>query len=283
MGQADLSGVEKQMAISNLEKYRKDLDALITEGAVVSISLYKQAYGAQYRDIVLKGHGGNEAKAKKEFDSIKPFVEAYHHWYSEALLLVKQLLPDRLADFVRLYERPKVRKEMSHDSYRIEDACQGLAGTLRGQVTVDAKTAVNLLEQQVAIVESIKRRFESSLFDIKQLVQADLFDSELGAARELLKNKFTRGAGAVAGVVLEGHLGQVCENHGVKLAKKNPTISDYNQALKDANVIETAQWRFHQHLGDIRNKCDHSKTDEPTVDEVKDLIDGVAKVIKTVS
>ncbi|KTB70523.1 hypothetical protein AO067_10240 [Pseudomonas viridiflava ICMP 13104] len=228
------------MAISNLEKYRKDLDALIAEGAVVSISLYKQAYGARYRDIVLEGHGGDEAKAKakKEFDSIKPFIEVYHHWYSEALLLVKQLLPDRLADFVRLYERPKARKEVGHDSYRIEDACQGLTGTLRGQVTVDAKTAVNLFEQQVAIVESIKRRFESSLFDIKQLVQADLFDSELDAARELLKNKFTRGAGAVAGVVLEGHLGQVCQNNAVKLAKKNPTISDYNQALKDANVIE---------------------------------------------
>ena len=270
------------MAISNLEKYRKDLDALITEGAVVSTSLLKHAYGAEFRDLILKQQGGDDTKAKKELDSIKPFLDVYHHWYSEALLLVKQLLPDRLADFVRLYERPKARKNFSPDTYRLEDACQGLAGSIRGQVTVDAKTAVNLLDQQIAIVESIKRRFESSLFDIKQLVQADLFDSELGAARELLKNKFTRGAGAIAGVVLEGHLAQVCENHAVKLAKKNPSISDYNQALKDANVIETAQWRFHQHLGDIRNKCDHSKTDEPTVDEVRDLIDGVAKVIKTV-
>lgn len=46
-------------------------------------------------------------------------------------------------------------------------------------MTVSSKAAINLLEQQIAIVEAIKRRFESSLFDIKQLVQADLFDSEL--------------------------------------------------------------------------------------------------------
>lgn len=270
------------MSISNLEKYRKDLDALISESSTVSTSLLKQAYGAEFEELILKQQGMDKTKAKKELDSIKPFVEVYHHWYSEALILVKQLLPDRLADFIRLYERPKTRKELSHDTYRIEDACQGLVGRRGGEVTVSLKTAVNLLDQQIAIVESIKRRFESSLFDIKQLVQADLFDSELGAARELLKNKFTRGSGAIAGVVLEGHLAQVCENHAVKLTKKNPSISDYNQALKDANVIETAQWRFHQHLGDIRNKCDHSKTDEPTVDEVKDFIDGVAKVIKTV-
>lgn len=270
------------MAISNLEKYRKDLDLLILEGSAVRTSLVKLAYGKEFEEVILKEQGADKAKAKKKLDSIKPFIEVYHHWYSEALVLIKQLLPDRLADFVRLYERPKTRKEVSHDSYRLEDVCQGLSVTFAGQVKVGMKAGVNLLDQQIAIVESIKRRFESSLFDIKQLVQADLFDSELGAARELLKNKFTRGSGAIAGVVLEGHLAQVCENHAVKLAKKNPSISDYNQALKDANVIETAQWRFHQHLGDIRNKCDHSKTDEPTVDEVRDLIDGVAKVIKTV-
>ena len=44
------------------------------------------------------------------------------------------------------------------------------------------------------------------MFDIRQLVQADLFDSELDAADELGKKKFTRAAGALAGVVLERHL-----------------------------------------------------------------------------
>lgn len=283
-----LSGVKKEMAITNLEKYRKDLDDLITEGGQVQNSLYKEVSALQsggeqtYYDAVLKRLKGNGEEAKKFIEGIKPFRGAYQIWYSEALVLIKQLLPDRMGDFVRLYEKPKSRKNIDFESYRIEDACQGLRTSRGGSTIADISAALPLLESQIAIVKSIKRRFESSLFDIKQLVQADLFDSELGAARELLKNKFTRGAGAIAGVVLEGHLGQVCANHTVKLTKKHPSISDYNQALKDADVIDTAQWRFHQHLGDIRNKCDHSKIDEPTVDEVKDLIDGVAKVIKTV-
>ena len=59
---------------------------------------------------------------------------------------------------------------------------------------------------------------------IRQLAQADLFDSELDAAKELAKNKFTRAAGAVAAVVLERHL-KGCGNHEVTVRKAKPTIS----------------------------------------------------------
>jgi len=126
-----------------------------------------------------------------------------------------------------------------------------------------------------------KARFESSLFDIRQLVQADLFDSELDAAKELIKHKFTRAAGALAGVVLERHLAQVCDNHDVKVAKKAPGISDLNNALREVDVIDVPQWRFIQHLADIRNLCDHSKEAEPTSDQVDDLVTGVMKLVKT--
>jgi hypothetical protein len=134
----------------------------------------------------------------------------------------------------------------------------------------------------MAILQSVKARFKSSLFDIRQLVQADLFDSELDAARELLRQKFTRPAGALAGVVLERHLGQVCDNHSVTIGKKNPGISDLNDALKETAVLDVPQWRFVQHLGDIRNLCDHSKKVDPTAEQVDDLISGITKVTKTV-
>ena len=127
----------------------------------------------------------------------------------------------------------------------------------------------------------MERRFETSLFDIRQLVQADLFDSDLDAADELVKKKFTRAAGAVAGVVLERHLAQVCDNHIIKIAKRSPVISDLNNALKEANVIDVPLWRFVQHLADIRNLCDHNKTKEPTVEQVDDLLAGVRKMTKT--
>ena len=73
----------------------------------------------------------------------------------------------------------------------------------------------------------------------------------------------------------------MCENHVVKIAKKLPVISVLNEALKEASIIDVPQWRFVQHLADIRNLCDHGKTKEPTVEQVNDLVAGVRKIIKT--
>ena len=83
------------------------------------------------------------------------------------------------------------------------------------------------------------------------------------------------------GVVLERHLAQVCANHNVKITKKNPTIADFNEALKLANVIDIPIWRGITRLGDLRNLCDHNKDREPTIDEVDDLISGADKLLKT--
>jgi len=150
------------------------------------------------------------------------------------------------------------------------------------KVIADAKAAIPKFKQQLNIVKAVKRRLESSLFDIKQLVQADLFDSELDAAKELNKKGFARGAGAVAGVVLEGHLAQICEDHNIKIRKKNPTINDYNQLLKDNDVIEISTWRFIQHLVGLRNLCDHKKKKDPKKEDIEELIQGVEKITKKV-
>jgi hypothetical protein len=139
----------------------------------------------------------------------------------------------------------------------------------------------NRFKAQLDILRSSQARFESTLFEIRRLAQADLFDSELDAARELHKNGFLRGSGVVAGVVLEKHLAEVRSNHNVVTRKKHPTISDLNDLLKDKNVIDVPTWRFIQRLGDIRNLCGHSKQRDPSEAEVLELIDGVDKITKT--
>lgn len=268
---------------SNLDRYKMDFDRLMRDAVLVRQSFAHLCYGEEYEAAVVKSCKGDKAAAKEHMETLPEFNKAYQSWYSECLALIKQLLPDRLNDFIRLYEKPKGRKDIGFENYRIEDALQGLRVTRYGdEVIADPKSAMTHLEQQVAILNSIKGRFESSLYDIRQLVQADLFDSELDAARELLKHKFMRAAGAIGGVVLEKHLYAVCVAHNIKITKQHPSIADLNDALKNSAVIETPQWRFHQHLADIRNLCDHNKSAEPSVDQVNDLIEGVAKVTKTV-
>jgi hypothetical protein len=79
----------------------------------------------------------------------------------------------------------------------------------------------------------------------------------------------------VAGVVLEKHPTQVCENHDLKLRGRNQTISTLNNALKTAQVLDVPRWRRVQRLADLRNFCGYGKEREPTKEEVNELIDGV--------
>lgn len=266
--------------ISNLEKYKKNLEQLIIEGDSLFNAIQFECYPKEFKTQVKKDF--NEKQYSEILKNLPSFKEKYQYWYSESLSIIKLLLPDRMNDFVKLYEKPKGRKEIKYGNYVIEDYLQGLSVT-RSQYekVVGPEAAIPQFQQQLNILKSVKKRFESSLFDIKQLVQADLFDSELDAARELNKKGFTRGAGAVAGVVLESHLSQVCDNHKIKVTKKNPTINDFNQLLKDNEVSEMPTWRFIQHLADLRNLCDHKKKRDPKAEDIDELIEGVEKITKT--
>jgi hypothetical protein len=231
-----------------------------------------------------------QRKSKRRFErrqqSLKGvFEKNYQLWYTEALALIKQLMPDRFLEFSQLYQGDGKRKKIDGTTYHIQDWLNGMRAAAElsyGKKHFNDLVTVSMrFNTQLQIVKSVRARFESSLFDIAQLVRADLFDSELDAARELAKNGFIRGAGAIAGVVLEKHLAQVCTNHNVPTRKQHPTISDLNDVLKTANVLDVPTWRQIQRLGDIRNLCDHSKQREPTKEEVVELIDGVDKVAKT--
>ncbi len=268
---------------SNLDKYRGDLQRLIKDGEMLYLAILSEYSPEQFaRD--LKGLESKDRKVSEFVKALPFFSDGYQVWYSEALSLVRQLLPDRLADFTRLYEKPKVkRKGVTYENYVIEDSLQRLTVTrsFLNEKVVGPDAAIPLFRQQLNILKSISRRFESSLFDIRQLVQSDLFESELDSASDLNKRGFVRAAGAVAGVVLEGHLLQVCKNHKLTIKKRNPSLNDLAQALKDADVIDIPIWRKIQHLADLRNLCDHKKSREPKSEEIDELITGVTWVTKT--
>ena len=271
------------LPLKNLERYKSDLEKLLKTGEILNIAMEYECMPEALEDAVRKKLGDETSKF---LEKLPKFSEEYEAWYSEARVLIRQLLPDRLDDFVGYYEKPRTRKNIDYESYRIYDYLIDLKTTqTRGgrleKVVVTPDAAIPRFKQQLAIVKAIKKRFESSLFDIKQIVQADLFDSELEAALALVNHGFLRAGGAIAGVVMEKHLAEVCRNHKITIRKKNRTIATFNDALKKENVIEHHEWRSNQHLGDLRNLCDHNKEKGPSKDEVTELIKGVAKLTKT--
>ena len=262
----------------NIDRYKDDLDALLVKGEQLLNAIQYECAPSEFEKAVIESIGD---QTQEYIQALPSFTDDYQAWYSEARALVHQLLPDRLSDFTRYYEKPKARKEINYESYTIEDYLQGLTRKRRTYTVVGPEAAIPKFRQQLAIANSMRNRYESALFDLRQLAQADLFDSELESAKELARSKFVRAAGVVGGVVLERHLSGVCDHHELTVRKKH-TIANLNDTLKNANVIDIPQWRSIQHLADLRNLCAHNSGRDPTVDEVLDLITGVEKVSKTV-
>jgi len=200
----------------------------------------------------------------------------YQSWYSRALRAVELLAPDRYAEFRRYYEPDPKRKGLGYGDYVIQDLLKGVAPNQYNYPNFDTvKQASGCFYNQVNILAGLTSRLDSVLANLEVELQAEMADAEIESARRLLSVNL-RAAGVIAGVVLEEHLAKTCSSHAIKFRKKNPTLSDYNDALRDAGLYPTATWRKISYLADIRNTCAHKKADDPTRDQVVELIDGAA-------
>jgi hypothetical protein len=221
---------------------------------------------------------------KLESARIIEFGTAYQDWYTRAVKIIGSIAPDRLVEFTGYYRIDPKRKSLNAMTYVIQDFVNGYGPTADA---FDKKPfdELNLTQvrvvNQVQILSSIQSRLGSVLADVRGSLLAELEDRELEASRQLISVN-ERAAGALAGVVLERHLQRVAENHQVNLRKRNPTIADINDPLKEAGVIGIPMWRKIQYLSDIRNLCSHQKAQAPTVAQVTELIDGVNAIIKSV-
>lgn len=218
---------------------------------------------------------GNDFLGKLQDKKGLPDVPAYEYqnWYSTALPVVQFLAPDRYPEFRGLYEPSNSRKQVNFGTYVISDFFRNISYV--GATGDDARDRITyLFFNQFSILHSLSGRVSSALSNIKGLLDSDLRADELSTAEGLLKVN-VRAAGALAGVILEGHLQKVAERHAVPLKKKKPTLSDLNDPLREAGVYDLVTWRKVQTYADIRNICSHKKAENPTLEQVKDLLNGV--------
>ena len=265
-------------------RFEEELDRLIQKGDLLDSAIRYDVYGTEFKEMLFESN--NKKAVHKYLKELPSFKKSYQGWYSEALALLKQLLPDRVQDFEFYYKYPRVRKDINFENYAIRDYLQGLVVTRamgnKRKIIVDGSAAIPAFAQQLNMIVAAKEILPSTLMDLKMILQGDLFDSEIDGADVLAKAGFFRAGGAICGVVIEKHLKQVCENRGIANGKKKTTIFDLNQSLRDKDVVTVPQWRFVQHLADIRNICDHDKGREPTKDKIDDLLAGTKKILKSI-
>lgn len=259
---------------------KKDLKELILQGHYVKYYEYEinKKISDKEKEVLEKNESYQLFKKK-----IITSNSAYQSWYSKASQAIKQLQPDRLDEFKRLYIHDKKNlNDISFITYGISDYYLGLSvtkGWEAKEVVNPFNTFSSKIELQIQILNSCYDTIDSKLMNIEGVLQSELFESELEMAKDLLKKKHTRLSGALSGITLEIHLKKVCINHDIKFRKANPTITDFNEELKKKEVIDIPTWRLIQRLGDIRNLSVHLKEREPSSDEIEDLIKGTEKLI----
>jgi hypothetical protein len=206
----------------------------------------------------------------------------YEPWYTKALMVVRQVIPEREDDFREAYKLEK-RKELNVETYTISDFLLGLDAAIGEEEPFDSRSIyVSKVVHQVAILKAALAAAPSVLGEMRAELRAELVEEDVRAAKELLEGDHTRGAGVICGVVLEAHLRSVAARHGIKLRKKQPDISDWNDALKESEIVDVPMWRLIQYLAGLWDVCMHEHDREPTQDEVTDLIDGIEKVTREV-
>lgn len=113
------------------------------------------------------------------------------------------------------------------------------------------------------------------LSSVKTLVQAELFDSELEQASELLTSGYKGPAAVVAGVVLETALKDLCTQNSIPHAKLDKMNSD----LAKAGLYNKLQQKKITALADIRNSAAHGDWGSFNEDEAKEMIRDVERFL----
>lgn len=218
---------------------------------------------------------------KEEKDKLQ-YRYQYQAWYTKAIKAVATLAPERLAEFRSYYEVDPRRKHLGYDTFVIQDYFRGVVPAGAAYYSFDSHNeALTCFFNQTTILHAVVQSFDSVILNIEGQLYAELKDNEVAVARQLVKLS-PRAAGALMGVLIEGHLQKVAASHGLKIAKKHPTIADLNDPLKNESIIDTPTWRKISYLADLRNLCSHKKDTEPTKEQVEDLIAGADWLIKNI-
>jgi hypothetical protein len=125
------------------------------------------------------------------------------------------------------------------------------------------------LQRMNAVFMAAKEDFECGyLTSVRSLVQAEVFDSELEQAEELVKSGYVVAAAVIAGVVLETALRELCDRSSISYGK----LDKMNADLTKASVYNKLVQKRITALADIRNSAAHGKPDEFTAQDVSTMI-----------
>jgi hypothetical protein len=108
-----------------------------------------------------------------------------------------------------------------------------------------------------AVLKAAKNDYEKGyLFDIRTLIEAEVFDDFLEQAEYLLNQGCFIASAVITGSVLEDGLRKLCAKNGITISAK-PKLDTMNTDLAKAGVYNLLKQKQITALADLRNKAAH--------------------------
>lgn len=128
------------------------------------------------------------------------------------------------------------------------------------------------VNQAFGVLLSAKEDYEKeSIFELRALIEAELFDDFLEQADYLLSAGYYQPAAVIAGSVLEDGLRKLCTREGIALSSK-PKLDSMNTELARAGIYSKLTQKKITALADIRNSAAHGKWSDFDKADVENLI-----------
>lgn len=133
------------------------------------------------------------------------------------------------------------------------------------------------LSRLLAVFLAAKEDFEGGfLSSVRNLVQAEVFSTELEQARELLAAGYRIPAAVICGVVLETNLRGLCEARGLVKGK----LDKMNADLAKAGEYNTLVQKRITALAAIRNSAAHGNSADFDNKDVLSMIEEVERLVE---
>jgi uncharacterized protein YozE (UPF0346 family) len=124
----------------------------------------------------------------------------------------------------------------------------------------------------LGVFKAVREDYEAgSIFDLRKLIEAELFDDFLEQSHALLEVGYYQPAAVIAGSVLEDGLRKLCIREDIDLPKK-PKLDGMNSDLAKKGIYPKLTQKKITALADIRNSAAHGNWNDFTKDDVTDLI-----------
>lgn len=174
-------------------------------------------------------------------------------------------------------------------AYQWATSAQNLLATVFGRDSEHYKNLIaqvgkNLTYSPVyhaqGILRAAKEDYENGhLFELRKIVEAELFDDFLDQAEHLLQKDYYQAAAVVAGAVLEDALRKLCIQHEITLGSK-PKLDTMNADLAKKGTYSKLVQKRITTLADLRNKAAHGEWDKFDIEDVKEMLPSVRRFME---